>query len=191
MVTNDCEKKRLMPVNISFGDAKGITVPYPAAEFAGRVNHGFSDTRGRPDLAATIAEGTASRALRNLLVALAQPGAKFFSVGCDLGAYEEKPAPGKILQVFGGYLQIMAADYANTEAACYQAAAERIGAGAREEVEKDAWDIKFALKDVRFELDGFGKITPSLDIWFYAYGLTKAAASASRERLLRAIAAGL
>jgi hypothetical protein len=66
-----------------------MTVPYAPITDDIRHNRGFVDLRGRSDLAREIAEGRDSVALRNLLVRIAQPGSRIFTIGCDLEAHQE------------------------------------------------------------------------------------------------------
>jgi hypothetical protein len=51
---------------------EGITVPYALIFDRVRKNRGFKDVRGRPDIAAEIAEGIDSRALGECLVRIAR-----------------------------------------------------------------------------------------------------------------------
>jgi hypothetical protein len=70
-------------------DREGMTVPYAPITDDIRRNRGFVDLRGRSDLAGEIAEGHNSVALRNLLVRIAQPSSRVFTIGCDLGAHQQ------------------------------------------------------------------------------------------------------
>jgi hypothetical protein len=70
-------------------EQEGITVPYPPLFDIIRRNHGFMDLRGRPDLAATIPEGSESASLKSLLVEMSKPGAPLFTLGCDLGTNKD------------------------------------------------------------------------------------------------------
>jgi hypothetical protein len=49
-------------------DEEGMTVPYPRLFDEIRSNHGFVDVRGRPELAAEIAETSHSPAMKALLI---------------------------------------------------------------------------------------------------------------------------
>ncbi|GLR68910.1 hypothetical protein GCM10010909_35920 [Acidocella aquatica] len=177
-----------MPLAVRVQNAPvGITIPYGPERDERRCNHGFTDTRGRPELAAAIAEGIGSTEMRALLTALAAPDAAVFSVACDLGAYREAMAPAERCEVAGGYLQLMMARYAQADAAAYIRLAEHITAGLRRGVGTQVWDVTFLLKTVQFNLDGFGGNVPSLDIWFRAFAPKPRAALAARERLLRSL----
>lgn len=169
----------------------GITVPYGPETTQARQNHGFTDLRGNPQAAAAVAEALASPALTRLLTDLAQPGARFFTVACDLGAGQQQAGPGKILEMAGGYVQLMAAAYATTPQAHYEQLAEHLAKSLRHAAGADVWDAKFALKNVTFNLDGFGQTVKSLDVWFSVYTLTADAALASRERLITCLRAAL
>jgi hypothetical protein len=113
-------------------DQEGMTVPYPPLFDNIRKNHGFVDIRGRPDFASEIAEGAGSSAMQALLIALAQPGSKLFTIGCDIGA---KRVDGDIPYTAGGYIQIMNSEYARREPDDYarfaQAVADALKSGSR------------------------------------------------------------
>ncbi len=177
-----------MPLAVRMQNAPvGITIPYGPERDAHRHNHGFIDTRGHPERAASIAEGIGSAEMRALLAALAAPGAPVFSVACDLGAYQAANAPAERREVAGGYLQLMLAGYARADLAAYMKLAEHIAAGLRQRAGTQVWDVTFLLKTVRFNLDGFNGDAPSLDIWFQALAPKPKAALAARERLLRGL----
>ena len=55
-------------------DEEGVTIPYAPLFDNVRLNHGFVDTRGRPDLAASIVECAQSSAMRALLCAAGATG---------------------------------------------------------------------------------------------------------------------
>jgi hypothetical protein len=177
-----------MPLAVRVQNAPGgITVPYGPERDERRCNFGFTDTRGQPELAARITEGIGSAEMRALLTGLAAPDAALFSVACDLGAYRPEGAPVEQAEVAGGYVQLMAARYAQADTATYLKLAEVITGDLRRGAGTNAWDVTFLLKTVRFNLDGFGGDVPSLDIWFRALAAKPKPALASRERLLRCL----
>jgi hypothetical protein len=163
-------------------DQEGMTVPYPPLFDNIRKNHGFVDVRGRPDFASEIAEGAGSSAMQALLIALAQPGSKLFTIGCDIGA---KRVDGDIPYTAGGYIQIMNSEYARREPDDYARFAQAAADALKGEAEGHEWELQFVLKPVRFQLDNFAKMTGSLWIWFHAFGETELTAVESREVLIR------
>lgn len=89
-------------------EAEGaLVLPYPPDERDGRTNRGFVDLRGRPTDAAKIAEAQPSAAMQTMLVALAQPEARFFTIGCEVGAHQISANEFGA----GGYLQIASSDF--------------------------------------------------------------------------------
>src|ERR1700677_4485709 len=101
-------------------DEVGMTVPYPPLLDDIRRNHGFFDLRGRPDLAAEIAEGLQSTAMQGLLVTLAQPCSHLFTLGCDLGEHEQSESNENGRYAAGGYLQLMSSAYAERSPEDYE-----------------------------------------------------------------------
>lgn len=167
----------------------GIRIPYPAQS---GTNHGFVDLRGRPDLAATIAEAAGSTALHKLLVRLAVPGSPIWTLGCDLGVHDEKAAPAPRRQVAGGYLHVVRADYQAASAQDCHVLARSLESGLADKVGRRNWELAFLLQDVELHLDG-GDPRPcsSLSICFYASAPNPAAAVHSREALIGALDAAL
>ncbi len=161
-------------------DEEGVTIPYAPLFDNVRLNHGFVDTRGRPDLAASIVECAQSSAMRALLVQLAQPGAKIFSVGCDIGTKcvtgEETP-----YYTAGGYVQIMKSDYVGRSPREYARFGEAVAEMLRVKSCGHEWRLNLTLTPVQFNLDEFRDLTGSLWIWFHALGDSKRYAVASRE----------
>ena len=92
-------------------ETEGVTIPYAPVFDGVRMNRGFVDTRGRPDLAERISECTQSSAMKNLLLRVAQPGSKIFSVGCDLGS-KSITEEGLPPYTAGGYIHLMSKRYA-------------------------------------------------------------------------------
>ncbi|MGO8917681.1 MAG: hypothetical protein ACLQJR_17395 [Stellaceae bacterium] len=160
-----------------------MTIPYPPLFDDIRQNHGFVDVRGRPDLAAQIAEGSQSSAMKSLLIRLAQPRSKLFTVGCDL-AIKFQEDDREYPHTAGGYIQIMNSSYARRTPEDYarfaQAVAERLRANCADHY----WQVRFLLKPVRFKLDTFTDMTGSLWIWFHAFADAEQKALASREALI-------
>jgi hypothetical protein len=61
-----------MPLEVDYKSGDGTTIPYGPIFDGVRKNRGFVDARGRPDIAAIIAEGSESAALKALLVRIAE-----------------------------------------------------------------------------------------------------------------------
>lgn len=165
-------------------EQEGMTVPYGPLFDEIRCNHGFVDLRGRPDLAADIAEGSGSAALKALLVELAEPESTFFTLGCDLGAHEELWREEAVHQVAGGYVQFMCADYDGRSPEDYTTLGHAVGQMLECKAQDHDWSLHFRVKPVVFNLDGFCELTLSLDICFFAAAATAEAALASREALV-------
>jgi hypothetical protein len=162
---------------------RGITIPYSSKSDTIRRNHGFVDLRGRPDLAREISEGSASAALKSLLVCLSGGTSSILTLGCDLGEHQEGKR-GSIRQLAGGYVQIMAANYKMATAQSYLEFARDIEKGLRKSSTKAKWEFRFELTPVSFQLESAEELTPSLCIWFMAEASTLATASKSRETLI-------
>ena len=159
---------------------EGMTVPYGPVFDNIRSNHGFVDTRGRPDLASNVKECTQSPSMKELLMRLAQSESKVFSVGCDLGG-ELVTDEGRPHYVAGGYIQILSAEYSRFWLEEY----ERYGQSVAEMLESRSssyeWRLESALTPVQFNLDGFEDISGSIWIWFHAYDDLEDFAGRSRE----------
>lgn len=163
-------------------DKEGITVPYPPLFDDVRKNYGFVDVRGRPDLASRIIEGTDSSAMKALLIALAQPRSKLFTLGCDIGAKQLK---GSTFYTAGGYIQIMNSEYARQAPEDYARFAQAVAEALKAQAEGYDWEVQFVLKPVRFELDNLTEMTGSLWIWFHAFSETEQKAVVAREILIQ------
>ena len=170
-------------------DEKGMTVPYPSLSDGVRKNYGFVDVRGQPELASQIAEALQSSAMKTLLVTLAQPGSKLFSVGCDLGskyAIEEK-----LPHTAGGYVHVMDVAYADRAPEDYARFAQAVAERLRKRSQRHTWRVLFKLTPVAFKLDGFSRMTGSLWIWFHAFADSERRALSSREVLITELGAAL
>jgi hypothetical protein len=99
-----------MALEVVHQGGDGTTVPYGPLFDGIRKNRGFVDARGRPDIAASIAEGSESAALRKLLIRVSEENV-YFSLGCDLGMHPEPEAKVTLRQVAGGYIQVVGMDY--------------------------------------------------------------------------------
>ena len=159
---------------------EGMTVPYAPLFDNIRWNEGFLDTRGRPDLAASISECTQSSAMKELLVLLAHPRSKIFSVGCDVGnklVTEE----GATYHTAGGYVQIMSESYARQSPDEYARFGEAVANLLAPKLCDHDWRLNLVLTPVQFNLDQFNGMTGSLWIWFHADGDTKREVVTERE----------
>jgi hypothetical protein len=130
-------------------DQNGMTVPYPALFDDVRKNHGFVDIRGRPELASQIAEGSHSLAMRKLLIGLAQPDSKIFSVGCDLGI--QLQTEGKLPHTAGGYVQIMHVIYADRSPKDYARYVAAVTKALKARSQNHEWHVCFVLTPVAFK----------------------------------------
>lgn len=170
----------------------GMVVPYPPLMNEARTNRGFTDLRGRPDLAAQVAEGSASDALRMLLIDLAQPQSPIFSLGCDLGAHRDNEAT--FAPCFaGGYIQILGALYAQNWHDQYLALAEALENTMPPDDEAHEWELHFSLENVCMKVDGADPddFVPTLKTHFFARADDPDAALASREALLLSLGRAL
>jgi hypothetical protein len=176
-----------MPLQISSRGGDGITVPYGPIFDSVRKNSGFSDVRGRPDLAAQIAEGGTSKALGNLLVRAARENV-YFSFGCDLGDHQELESPAAQRQVAGGYIQVAAINYSDATTDQYDEFGKAMASELRKRAHSFHWRIELVGTWVKFCLPSEPAVTsPSMWIWFFAAARTKEKALASRESLIGAI----
>ena len=163
-------------------DEKGMTVPYPPFFDDVRKNHGFVDVRGRPELASQIAEASDSLTMTTLLIELAQPNSKIFSVGCDSGT--KLLTEEKLPHTAGGYVQIMHATYADRSPDDYARYADAVAETLKARSQDNEWRVHFVLTPVAFKLDGFSDMTGSLWIWFHAFADSEEGALVSRETLI-------
>jgi hypothetical protein len=176
-----------VPLKISRRSAEGITVPYAPIFDAVRKNRGFKDVRGRPDLAAEIAEGIESRALGECLVRIAKENL-CFSLGCDLGNHHEPEQPAPLGQVAGGYIQVTSINYASATTDQLDAFSLAFGSRLKRLSRSHSWSIDLVGTWVNFVLPGEPAArAPSMWIWFFAAARTHSNADASREVLIGAI----
>ena len=168
-------------------DETVLVLPYVQNFEEGRTNHGFRDTRGRPELIDEIAEAGISPALKELLRALAQPTCKYFSIGCDLRTWP--PSEQSDLFQAAGYIQLLSADLARE--AIHRRRQMLFGRALEAHLDKvvgeDDWVVRFAIAMVNAaELDGPEQVWSPV-IEFSALGETAAEAEASAERLMLAL----
>jgi hypothetical protein len=170
-------------------DPTGMTAPYPPVTDEIRRNRGFVDLRKEPERASEIAEAAESPALRNLLVQAAKKGTLIFTIGCDLGAHQERTnIPVRRREVAGGYIQFASIHYDKIEPQSYSAFANAIGKNVKSHVREDHWRLDCIGKWVDFKFEGEAQgLWPSLWIWFFAASSTPLIARQSRERLIEAI----
>jgi hypothetical protein len=121
--------------------------------------------------------------LKNWLIALAAAGSPIFSLGCDIGTYRTRKAVPRPYAT-GGYIQLIAADYASRDVADYKSFAERLAIPVRLLAEPEEWEASFLLQTVQLNLDGYGEEAISLSVEFNAWASSAPAARASRERLV-------
>jgi hypothetical protein len=164
-----------------------LVLPYVRNFEEGRTNHGFRDTRGRPELIDEIAEAGISPALKELLRSLAQPTSKHFSIGCDLRAWA--PAEPDDLYQAAGYVQLLSTDLARE--AIHRRRQMLFGRALEAHLDgrvgDDDWVVRFAVAMVgAAELGGPEQVWSPV-IEFSALGETAAEAEASAERLMQAL----
>lgn len=178
-------------LSVRYGLSKqGITVPYDRKFQGVQKNAGFVDVRGRPDLAAEISEAAQSDSLRVLLMALAEPAAPVFTLGCDLGMREE-PTGTSMRYVAGGYVQVMSASFASASPDDYLTMAEVLSERVDGKSAGSCWELEHLCTPVDFRLGRHSGIVPSIQIWFDAKAETREAALLSREVLVDALCTAL
>lgn len=174
-------------------DPVGITAPYPPVTDEIRRNRGFVDLRKEPERAGEIAEAAESPALRNLLIRVAKKRVPIFTIGCDLGAHQErKNISARRREVAGGYIQFASIHYDRAEPQSYSAFANAIGKNVKSRAGQDHWKLNCIGKWVDFKFEGEPQgLRPSLWIWFFAASNAPVDAFQSRERLIEAIDAAV
>ncbi len=176
-----------MSLKINHRGGEGITVPYAPIFDSVRKNRGFKDVRGRPDLAAEIAEGIESRALGECLVRIASENL-YFSLGCDLGNHHEPHQPAPLRQVAGGYIQVTSIEYALATTDQLDAFSLAFSSKLERRSGSHHWSIDLVGTWVNFVLPGEPAVSaPSLWIWFFAAARVLSKAETSREALIDAI----
>lgn len=170
-------------------DAEILVLPYERDLAAGRTNHGFCDLRGRPELAAEIAEAAGSPALRALLVKLARPGSGLFTIGCDLASWP--PAESGDPHQCAGYLQLAfsdlrrdAVDHRRHLALGRDLKAHLLGA-----VGDDSWVVRLVVAAINAAEIGGPEQIWSPVVEFSALAANERDAEASAERLIAALCA--
>lgn len=177
-----------MAARIRYSTADGNTVPYPPLFDDIRRNHGFVDTRGRPDQIAEIPEARESIGLTTLLRTLAAPDAQLISLGCDLGQHEETKSRIEMRRVAGGYVQVVCAGSLEPtdEINFLRSVGKAIEHELKARAGSDRWEVNLQLSPVFLKF-GDEMELQSIWIWFYAKASTFDRALASRERLLQAL----
>lgn len=168
-------------------DETVLVLPYVRNFEDGRTNHGFRDTRGRPELVDDIAEAGVSPALKALLRALAQPTCKYFSIGCDLRTWP--PVEEGDLYQAAGYIQLLSADLKRE--AIHRRRQMLFGRALEAHLDGrvggDDWVVRFAIAMVNAgDLGGPDEVWSPV-VEFAALAETAAEASESAERLMLAL----
>ncbi|MBA1139308.1 hypothetical protein [Mesorhizobium neociceri] len=181
-----------MPVNITNSQSNEVhtSVPYPAFFSPTRSNRGFVDLRGRPELAAGIAEAVTSKALRAFLVRIAATQTSLFSIGCDLGHHVDPAAPKGRRRVAGGYIQLTSSHYDLVRPDDWARLCNGVSDTLQQSAPMDEWDVHFKLEPVWVEIDDVDQATGAVHVAFYANAKTHHDALRSRERLIAAIDVG-
>ncbi len=176
-----------MSLEVIHQAGEGTTVPYDPIFDDIRNNRGFVDARGRPDIAASIAEGSDSAALRRLLIRISEENV-YFSLGCDLGMHSEPEAKATLRQVAGGYVQVVGMDYELLSTDDYDEFGKCFEWGLRTKSQGRNWRICLQGRYVNFKFpDQPTMMTPSMWIWFFELARTKEKAVSLRESLIDAI----
>jgi hypothetical protein len=151
------------------------------------------DLRKEPEKAGEIMEGVASPALRRLLVRVAGKDSLIFTIGCDLGAHQERSnVPANRREVAGGYVQFAHVNYHKIEPPAYAALANAIGKRVKIKTGEDNWKLECIGKWVDFKFEGEPEgLQASLWVWFFAASDHPFGAIQSRERLIEAIDAAI
>lgn len=168
-------------------DETVLVLPYVRNFEEGRTNHGFQDTRGRPELIDAIAEARISPALKALLRTLAEPASRYFSIGCDLRTWP--PSEQSDLFQAAGYVQLLSADLARE--AIHRRRQMLFGRALEAHLDTcvgdDEWVVRFAVALVNAAELGGPEQAWSPVIEFAALGDTAGEAERSAERLMQAL----
>jgi len=164
------------------GDA--TIVPYGPLFDDIRKNRGFVDARGRPDIAAEIAEGDGSSELRRLLIRIAEENL-YFSLGCDLGMHPEPEAKVTLRRVAGGYVQVVGIDYSALSTDDYDEFGNRVDRALRARSQGRNWRLWLQGCYVNFNFAHQPAVlAPSMWLWFFAKAKTDGKAIEEREYLI-------
>lgn len=168
-------------------DAPALLLPYLPDNRNGRTNSGFRDLRGDPESARLIPEAETSPALQNLLVSLAHPGARFISIGCEIGAAENFAAPRP--HEAGGYIQVVYSDLrrCGQDHRWQTQLAESLRATLETAVGDHEWAVEVLITVVGAAIFGGPDQVWSPVIQFFAFGFSNQEAELSREEMIKAI----
>jgi hypothetical protein len=173
-----------MSLEVAYRGGDGTTVPYGPIFDDIRKNRGFVDARGRPDIAASIAEGSESAELKKLLVRISEENI-YFSLGCDLGKHEEPEAKAPLRQVAGGYVQVVGIDYEGLSTDQYDEFGDRVQRALRAKSQGRNWRLWLQGCFVNFKFPGRPAVkAPSMWIWFFARAKNEERAIEAREELI-------
>ena len=175
-----------MPAKITYIKKDGNTVPYPALFDEIRQNHGYVETRGKPENVDLIPETQRSDALRALLYDVASDRSAIASLGCDLGEKRFRKRRLSLRWQAGGYIQFLPNEDDEQGHAVLRPLTKTIDRIVAERAEEDSWEVDLALVPVRLLFDE-EQYAQSVEVWFHAMASTKENAIASRERLIQAV----
>lgn len=86
----------------------GSLIPYGRVTRPdGRINHGWIDLRGRPELVASIPEAQASEGLLRLLRVIATPGSPLMSGACECGVFDRPELGAAQRWQAGGFVTVV------------------------------------------------------------------------------------
>jgi hypothetical protein len=175
-----------MPVKVTYSEKDGITVPYLPLFDHMRRNHGYVETRGKPENVELIPETGQSEALRLLLYDVASTQSVIASLGCDLG---EGRFPKRQLSSSwqaGGYVQFLPIEEDDQGYRVLRPLAKTIERVLTDRAGGDNWEVELALTPVllKFETEQHSR---TVWVWFHALASSRTAALSSRERLIGAV----